>query len=134
MDYSSLTYAKPTTLERLQAKAKQTLATKALDAAERKKCHRRSGGRCEIIVAEMKPEHSAVVYVRCKRRASQNHHLIGGRGRRNRGESVLAECRLDICALCHAEINAGVLSVVPVPVDGPPLYRYAATVRYWRRA
>ena len=64
---------------------------------------------------------------RCKQRAVENHHLIGGIGRRNQGRSILAKHRLDVCKVCHAEITNHVL----VPVDGTKKDD-AATVRYER--
>ena len=66
------------------------------------------------------------VWARCLRRATENHHLIGGR-MRNRGKSIKAEHRLDVCPKCHQEITGNVL----VPEDGTKRYE-AATVRYER--
>lgn len=114
---------RPRLLEKRAAKA----ALNSLDKAERKKCRMRSGGRCEVLEVKMRPEESAVVVVRCKSRASQNHHLLAGRGRRNIGESVLAGRRIDVCGSCHMEITNHVLT----PVTGDR-YTYAASVRYWR--
>jgi hypothetical protein len=66
--------------------------------------------------------------VRCQRRASENHHLIGGIGRRNKGRSILAEHRLDVCQRCHEEITGRVL----VPCVEQKDAEWAATVRYER--
>ena len=93
-----------------------------LDRAERLECKRRSGGQCEV--RELGP---TLIIRRCARRASQNHHLIGGTGRRNKGRSILAEHRLETCDRCHAEITNHVL----IPVDGTRK-EDAATVRYER--
>lgn len=93
----------------------------AQDRRERVKCKQRSEGRCEV------REGWYMTFRRCPRRASQNHHLIGGSGKRNKGKSVLAEHRLDTCDRCHKEITHHVL----VPVDGT-LKDDAATVRYER--
>ncbi len=132
IDTAHLRFAKPR--PRLLEKRERRSALMSIDRAERKKCHQRSGGRCEVIEAKLKPESSAIIFQRCRGRASQNHHLLGGHGRRNIGDSILAEHRLDVCAVCHSEINAGVLRVVPPPDNGPALYRFAATVRYWKAA
>lgn len=93
------------------------------DKAERVRCKVRSGGWCEVIVCEPKGP-----VVRCARPATENHHLIGGSGKRNKGKSLFAEHRLHVCARCHSEINGKVL----VPVDGTEA-EDAATVRYERR-
>lgn len=130
IDTSDFRFAKPRArvLEKREAKA----ALDAEDARQRKLCHKRSGMRCEVIEVNLKPEDSAIVCLRCKGHVSHNHHLIGGRGKRNVGDSILAKHRLDTCTRCHQDIHAGILSPVPCPVDGPPLYRDAATVKYWR--
>lgn len=101
----------------------------AIDRAERQKCRARSGGRCEVITKRLTDPFwiVAVIEHRCARRSSQNHHLIGGSGRRNTGKSILAAHRLDCCDRCHQEITNHVL----VPVDGL-LKEDAATVRYER--
>ncbi len=80
-------------------------ALKAQDEAENQKVKQRSGGRCERI-EEINP----AIWRRCPRRASQTHHLIGGIGRRNIAEgSVLAEHKVHLCDLCHAEITGHIL-------------------------
>lgn len=114
---------RPHLLEKRERKAK----LKTQDAAERKKCHLRSGGRCEVIEVRFTPEQSAIYSKRCARRASQNHHLLGGVGRRNVGDSILARHRLDTCDLCHLEIEHAVL----IPVDRDKSVD-AATVKYER--
>ena len=99
-----------------------------IDRAERAKCRARSGGGCEVItVHDLRSLIGRAVEIRCIHRASQNHHLIGGIGRRNRGKSILAAHRLDVCDWCHTEINHAVLR----PVDGTKK-EDAATVRYER--
>ena len=103
-------------------------AVDAKDRIERKKCKARSGGRCEVIERIPGwPNPNAWIPRRCWRRSSQNHHLIGGSGRRNKGKSILAEHRLETCDRCHDEITNHVL----VPVDGT-LKEDAATVKYER--
>jgi hypothetical protein len=108
------------------------------DKREREKCHDRSGGRCEVMetivplfvfdaqTLEQKPVQ--IMAVRCKRRAAENHHLIGGTGRRNKGRSILAAHRIDTCLRCHGDITGNVL----VPLDGTK-QEDAATVVYERK-
>ena len=97
-----------------------------IDRTERLTCKQRSGGRCEVQV--LTGPQSLWNFVRCTRRASENHHLIGGSGRRGKGMSILAAHRLAVCSICHHEITNHVL----VPVDGTKA-EVAATVRYERR-
>ena len=105
-------------------------ATAATDRAERVKCRVRSGGRCEVVTERIRNLDIAyAMYLevrRCPRRASANHHLKGGIGRRNRGDSILAEHRIEVCSICHSEITGHVLQ----PVG--PGREDAATVRFER--
>ena len=110
--------AKPHLL--VQRKAKATV--KEIDDKEKAKCRERSGGRCEV------REKVRAFFVRCDRNASENHHLIGGIGRRNRGESILAKHRLHVCLGCHREITGKVL----VPAVEQSKAECAATVKYRR--
>lgn len=126
MSASSLAFPKqrPRLLDKLERKADLD----AKDRIERKKCRARSGGQCEVIAVMFRSLEERDDYLhRCPRRASQNHHLIGGSGKRNKGKSILAEHRIDTCDKCHDEITGNVL----VPVN-----RYeredAATVKYER--
>ena len=80
-----------------------------IDRVERAKCKARSGGQCE---ARWFGGYGDRVLFRCFRIASENHHLMGGIGRRNIGESVRAEHRIDVCSRCHREITAHVLRPV----------------------
>jgi hypothetical protein len=116
---------KPTPRKLVKDTAKATVRT--TDRAERKRCHARSQGRCEVREHFRAGAGAWVSVFRCIRRASENHHLIGGRGRRNKGPSILAAHRLDVCQRCHADITGKVL----VPVDGTKK-EDAATVRYSR--
>ena len=68
------------------------------------------------------------IYARCSRRAAENHHLIGGSGRRNKNRSILAAHRLDACARCHKEITHKVL----LPLGETAIREAAATVTYER--
>ena len=96
------------------------------DRQERAKCRARSGGRCEMIeVLAYGPGHLETQR-RCTRRASENHHLKGGIGRRNRGDSLLAEHRIEVCSICHKDITGHVLQPAGEGRED------AATVRYER--
>ena len=114
---------RPKLLEKRQAVAE----IDRIDRAERRKCHDRSNGFCEVRTMTGRHKWEGRGYARCGRVATENHHLIGGLGRRNRGESIKAEHRLDVCKLCHSEITHHVL----LPVDGTKA-EDAATVRYER--
>lgn len=122
---SGLMFPKPK--PRLLEKRARQAALDAQDRAERKKCRLRSGGQCEVIEVRFRPESSAVIGKRCPRRSSQNHHLKGGIGRRNRGASISHLHRIDVCDRCHSEITNHVLQ----PVN-KTLGEDAATVRYER--
>ena len=74
-----------------------------LDRLENEKVKQRSGGRCEI------HELQQGVAVRCTRRASEIHHLLGGWRRRSRGASALAEHKQHVCRTCHRLITGHVL-------------------------
>jgi hypothetical protein len=122
-----LAFPKPT--PHILAKRATRAAQNAEDRRQRKLCHLRSGSRCEVIIAHFRPERSSLTYERCRKRATQNHHLIGGRGRRNVGQSILAQHRLDTCSECHQLINAGLL----IPLFRDPHYAHqAALVRFER--
>lgn len=128
IDTSGLPYAKPR--PHLLTKREKRAALTAQDRSERKRCHVRSGGQCEVIIARFRPECSELSYARCRKGASHNHHLIGGIGRRNVGASIFAEHRLDTCSSCHAELTRGIL----VPLFEDADYKFnAALVRYERR-
>lgn len=107
------------------------------DQQERDKCHARSKGQCEVwetftpifmFDKQMRSRKPVLMVKRCPRRVAENHHLIGGIGRRNKGRSILAAHRLDICQRCHDDITGKVL----VPMDGTKK-EDAATVKYERR-
>jgi hypothetical protein len=127
---------KPAPQRLVKGAAKATVST--TDKKERAKCRERSGGQCEVwetfmpIFAfdktTMKEVPPSLMVKRCKRRASENHHLIGGIGRRNKGRSILAAHRLDTCGRCHKDITGNVL----VSLDGTKK-EDAATVRFERR-
>jgi hypothetical protein len=109
--------ARPRLLDKRQAKADAA----RVDREQRAICQARSGGRCEV--------RGAGRFSRCIHRATENHHLIFGIGRKNVGRSRMAEHRLHVCAYCHEEITAHVL----VPCVDEAQRELAATVRYERR-
>lgn len=84
-------------------------ALAATDRRQRKLCRLRSGGRCEVVTETARPEASALLVDRCKQKATMNHHLIGGRGARNVGVSILATHRIDVCRFHHDWIHAALL-------------------------
>lgn len=120
-----LAFPKP--MPKLLEKRAKHAAIETQDKAERKKCHLRSAGQCEVVEVTFRPESSAIYTKRCARRASQNHHLIGGSGKRNKGKSILACHRLDTCDRCHQEVTHKVL----VPVNGEER-EWAVKVKYER--
>ena len=60
---------------------------------------------------------------RCLRVATQVHHMIGGRGKRGRGISALAEHKQAVCDVCHEEITGG--------IGGKKLMRIGGDVPLW---
>lgn len=122
----SIAFPKPQ--PRLLEKRKRKSAKESQNRAERKLCRLRSGGRCEVIIVTHKPEQSALIQKRCTRAANQNHHLLGGVGRRNIGASILAQHRIDTCRSCHEEITHEVLQAYVFDEQYD-----AATVRYIRK-
>lgn len=120
--------AQPKPRPRLLMKREAQSKVKTQDQQERDTCHVRSGRKCEVKVDIGVFEGPVLFYRRCNRPVSENHHLIGGIGRRNKGRSILAAHRLDCCTQCHKDITGNVL----VPIDGTKK-EDAATVRYERR-
>lgn len=115
---------RPKLLEKYKAESERDKT----DRRERAACKARSGGRCEVITRH-KTAGGYYATLRCKQRASENHHLISGIGRRNRGWSILAAHRLDTCGVCHREITNHVL----VPCVPEADRELAAKVRYERK-
>ena len=110
---------------RLLDKRERAADLDAIDREQRAICRVRSGGKCEVLVVlPWGP------VTRCGRRATENHHLKFGIGRRNRGVSILAAHRIDVCQPCHEEITGKVL-VPCVPKDEA---ERADSVRYERRS
>ena len=90
-----------------------------LDRLENEKVKQRSGGWCEIHALNREG-----VAVRCTRRASEIHHLLGGWRRRSRGPSALAEHKQHVCRRCHQEITGHVLQHI-----GPQVPRWTDKYR-----
>jgi hypothetical protein len=111
----------PKPMPKLLEKQAKALSTRATDRAENAKAKQRAGGQCEVYVV---PD-GKNLYRRCLKPATETHHLLGGIGRRNKGQSILADYKLRVCATCHREITGHVL--VPVQAD-----HNALTVRYRR--
>lgn len=80
---------------------------KEFDEKESAKAKARAKGRCEIFV---------VGEGRCKRRDAQTHHMLGGWGRRGKGESAKAERKQRVCDSCHRLITGHALKLLQ---DGP---------------
>ena len=106
---------RPAALDR----ADRRKALKAADEAENKKVRARSGGQCDVVIERYAEPHDSdpfnrwcLTFSRCGRRATQVHHMIGGWGKRARGNSKLAEHKQYCCNTCHKEITGHVLKRV----------------------
>ena len=119
IDYSGFAFPKQRVKALEKIDANQALDAK--DKAENTKARNRAKGTCEV--REQVRRHG--VSVRCPRKDTQTHHLIGGIGRRNRGDSVLAINKLRVCQECHDAITKNILRPTTAEHD-------ARTVRYWR--
>jgi hypothetical protein len=84
-------------------------ARETVDERESKKVRKRSGGQCEIRIVR-RP--------RCRKRAWQIHHMIGGWGKRARGPSLLAKHKQHVCNDCHPLLTGNVLKRRggPIPI------------------
>jgi len=104
-----------------EAQRQRARAWKRRDAQESDKVRVRSGGRCEmpIHVKDLKPpirehvRHEVLLacldntVARCTERATEVHHLIGGIGRRGRGDSALAKHKVHLCKAHHDDVESG---------------------------
>ena len=119
IDYSGFAFPK----QRVKALEQQDKATalESKDKAENAKARKRAKGHCEVI----EPCPIGGGMVRCLRKDTQTHHLIGGIGRRNKGKSILADYKLRVCDQCHDDITRKILQ--PTTAE-----HTAATVRYRR--
>lgn len=68
---------------------------KKADERGSREVRKRSGWRCEV----------TIVGVRCRRRAYEVHHHMGGYGVRGRGESALAINKTHMCSMCHPRMK-----------------------------
>ena len=94
---------------RAVAKDARTRAENKLDRAESAKVRQRSGGRCEVVELFERDEVGRATWrPRCPCRAREVHHMIGGRGRRGRHLSALAERKQHVCSDHHLDITGGV--------------------------
>lgn len=123
IDYSGLAFPKsrPKALEKEEKQ--HALALK--DAKENTKARKRAKGQCEVRIVLVNVSGRKSISLRCTRKDSQTHHLIGGIGRRNRGVSILADWKLRVCDQCHADITGKILKPTTAEAD-------AHTIRYWR--
>jgi hypothetical protein len=123
IDFSGLMFPKqrPKALD----KADKAKALEALDKKESAKAKKRAGGRCEVKDVGRGPIQHGVVMFCCPNKDTETHHLLGGIGRRNKGQSILAEYKLRVCNRCHLDITANILRPTTATHD-------AATVRFWR--
>ncbi len=126
IDYSTLAFPK----SRVKAldKADKAAALAKKDKEESAKAKKRAKGHCEVWLALMAQRLGATNDshdLRCSRKDTETHHLIGGIGRRNKGKSILADYKLRVCKECHAAITSNILRPTTAEHD-------AATVRYWR--
>jgi hypothetical protein len=87
-----------------EAQRQRARAWKRRDAQESEKVRVRSGGRCEM------PTHARDTVARCTERATEVHHLIGGIGRRGRGDSALAKHKVHLCKAHHDAVESGILT------------------------
>ena len=97
-------------------------APASLDRAESVKVQKRSRGRCEVIVKEQWAG-LGEASMRCCRKATQVHHMIGGRGKRGVGISALKEHKQHVCDVCHRAIGGG--------IGGKQLNRVGGAVPFW---
>lgn len=107
IDYSGFAIPKPR--PRALDKQDRTTAKRTRDERESEKVKRRSQGQCEVRMVFTNVVTGALVMRRCVRRASEVHHILGGRGRRGVGESALAKNKLHQCGICHDLITRHIL-------------------------
>lgn len=97
----------------------------AVDRAESVKVRTRSGGQCEVRYPYgIRSQADPLAYtLRCMHLATQIHHMIGGRGKRGRGLSALAEHKQAVCDRCHLDITGD--------LGGKRLRRIGGVVPLW---
>ena len=69
----------------------------------------RSGGRCEVVLDGR----------RCRKAGREIHHLLGGHGRRGRGDSVLATHKVHTCVDHHRLMGLRWIEVTWTTLENP---------------
>ena len=104
-------------------KQDRSKARAQLDRDENTLVKMRSQGQCEVYENHDIRGHkfsSHTLLLRCRRRAVQIHHMLGGWGLRARGRSASANHKQHVCVKCHQDITGHVLKLRS---DGPlPLW------------
>ena len=101
----------PQVLERQARRACQ----QARERRENTTVRERSGGRCEVVLD----------WRRCRRAGREVHHLLGGHGRRGRGDSVLATHKMHTCVDHHRLMGLRWIEVTWTTPENP-----MATIRF----
>ena len=101
----------PQFVERQQRRACQ----QARERLENANVRARSGGRCEVVLGE----------TRCRKAGREVHHLLGGHGRRGRGDSVLATHKVHTCLDHHRLMSLRWIEVTWATPENP-----MATIRF----
>ena len=91
---------RPGALDRTARRA----ASEKADRAENDKVKTRSEGRCEV-VEEVQRFGRVWGDRHCSHRGVHVHHMIGGRGKRAIGLSLLAQHKQHVCLQCHQDIT-----------------------------
>ena len=123
MDMTGLPHGKPA--PQRTKRSRQT----ALDRNQNVIVKVRSGLRCEVRVQVMTDARTVWCAVRCGQRASEVHHMIGGRGKRGIGPSALAIHKQHVCASHHRYITGDVGGKRLVLVQAGPLPVYTDPYR-----
>ena len=101
----------PQFVERQERRACQQARERLENAAVKE----RSGGRCEVVLGE----------TRCRKAGREVHHLLGGYGRRGRGDSVLAAYKVHTCVEHHRLMSLRWIEVTWATPENP-----MATIRF----
>jgi hypothetical protein len=104
-----LRFSKPA--PRREVKRQKDNQKKALARKQQAEVSARSRGQCELCEAELG--------VRCTYPATDIHHLLGGHGRRNVGESALAKNLIHICREHHIDVHNHVGYIKPLDEENP---------------
>ena len=101
----------PQFVERQQRRACQQARERLENAA----VQARSGGRCEVVLDGR----------RCRKAGREVHHLLGGHGRRGRGDSALATHKVHTCVAHHRLMGLRWIEVTWATPENP-----MATIRF----